>query len=147
MDLFLTMRASYLTEGLSDDDVRGLLNVAEFVKHEDLQEIVRAKDTSYDLYVLVEGSAEVTTESGDLISRLKPGAIIGEFAFFENGQRSATVLSHGNSTLFHLDGEKLNAHLESNPSVGMVIYRNLGRTLCNRLRSANVQIERLVSSI
>ena len=147
MELFEALRTGYLTEGLSDDEVQNLVSLAEIVEYKDLQDIVRASDVSYDLYVLIEGAVEVTTQAGDIISRLKPGAIIGEFAFFEGGERSATVMSHGHSKLLHLNGEKLQAFMDSQPRVGMLIYRNLGRTLCNRLRSANVQIERLVSLV
>lgn len=147
MELFEALRTGYLTEGLNDDDVHSLVDLAEFVEYSDLQDIVRAHDVSFDLYVLIDGAVEVTTENGDIISRLKPGAIIGEFAFFEGGERSATVMSHGKSRLLHLNGEKLNQFMDTQPRIGMVLYRNLGRTLCNRLRSANVQIERLVSSI
>lgn len=147
MDLLNALRESYLTEGLSDEDVHALVGIAEFVSHTDLQEIVRSNDTSFDLYVLHEGTAEVSMESGDPVARLKPGAIIGEFAFFENGHRSATVMSSGSSTLIHLNGEKLLTFMNSRPVAGMTIYRNLGKTLCQRLRSANIQIERLVAAL
>lgn len=147
MQLVEALRTGYLADGLSDEELQGLVELAEFVEVADLEDIVRANDVSYDLYVLLDGSVEVTTEHGDIISRLKPGAIIGEFAFFEGGQRSATVMSHGPSKLLHLNGEKLLAHMDRNPRVGMMIYRNLGLTLCQRMRSANVQIERLVSAI
>ncbi|MBS1714674.1 MAG: cyclic nucleotide-binding domain-containing protein [Armatimonadetes bacterium] len=147
MDLLQALRANYLTEGLAEDDVNALLGIAEFVDYEPMQDIVRANDVSYDLFVLVEGAAEVTLATGDPVSRLKPGAIIGEFAFFEGGHRSATVMSHTASKAIHLDGEKLLAYMNARPYAGMTIYRNLGRTLCQRLRSANIQIERLVSSL
>ena len=145
MNLFNALRGSYLTAGLDDDQVHGLVGLAEFVEVASLKDIVRASEVSFDLYVLLEGNVEVTTENGDIISRLREGAIIGEFAFFEDGERSATVMSNGPSKLVHLDGEKLIKHMDSNPKVGMTLYRNLGKTLCERLRSANIQIERLVS--
>lgn len=145
MNLFNALRGSYLTAGLNDDEVHGLVELAEFVEVASLKDIVRASDVSFDLYVLLEGNVEVTTEGGDIISRLREGAIIGEFAFFEDGARSATVMSNGPSKLVHLDGEKLIKFMDTNPKVGMALYRNLGKTLCERLRSANIQIERLVS--
>ncbi|MBS1721880.1 MAG: cyclic nucleotide-binding domain-containing protein [Armatimonadetes bacterium] len=147
MDLLGALRASYLTEGLSDEDVNALTGIAEFLTFQDLQEIVRSNETSFDLYVVQEGTVEVALESGDPVARLKPGAIVGEFAFFENGHRSATVMSAGQSVLIHLDGEKLLDYMSTRPMAGMTIYRNLGKTLCQRLRSANIQIERLVSSL
>ncbi len=147
MELIEALRNSYLTKGMTDDDVKELVALAEFVERDDLQDIVHANEVSFDLYVLLDGHVEVTTESGDIISRLKPGAIIGEFAFFEDGVRTATVMSVGKSRLLHVNGAKLMQHIDAHPSVGMALYRNLGRTLCDRLRSANIQIERLVSSL
>lgn len=145
MELLEALRGTYLSEGLSDEQLNGLRQLAQFVEFDDMQDIVRANEVSFDLYVLIEGNVQVTTEGGDMITRLKPGAIIGEYALFEDGERSATVMSNGKSTLVHLDGQKLLQHMEANPTVGMMLYRNFGRTLCERLRSANIQIERLVS--
>ncbi len=147
MDLFDAFRNHYLTDGLSDDEVRSVVALGETVSFADLEDIVRETDVSSDLYVLTEGSAEVRTPAGDVIARLKPGAIIGEFALFEAGRRSATVMSNGPSQLLHLDGNALFRLMEEQPRIGMVVYRNLGKTICNRLRSANVQIERLVSAL
>src|SRR5690349_4476660 len=115
MDLFEALRGSYLTEGLSDDDVRDLVGLSEFVDKHELEEVVRANDVSFDLYVLVEGSAEVSQASGEPVSRLRPGAIIGEFAFFENGLRSATVMCLTPSRLLHLDGQKLFSFMQTRP--------------------------------
>ncbi|MCW5936138.1 MAG: cyclic nucleotide-binding domain-containing protein [Fimbriimonadaceae bacterium] len=145
MDLFDTFRTHYITDGLTDEEVKGLCELGEFIERGDLEDIVREDEVSFDLYVLVEGSGEVRTPAGDVITRLKPGAIIGEFALLEDGQRSATVMSNGASRLLHLDGKKLMDLMETQPRIGMAIYRNLGKTLAQRLRSANVQIERLVS--
>jgi len=90
---------------------------------------------------------EVTIGSGEIINRLKPSAIMGEFGLFEGGKRSATVMSTVPSTLLRFDGERLTELMERQPRLGMVLFRNLGRILCGRLRSTNIQIERLVSAL
>jgi hypothetical protein len=37
--------------------------------------------------------------------------------------------------------------IDSNPGAGVKVLRNLGKTLCQRLRSSNVQLEAVLASL
>ncbi len=145
MDLFSTLRESYLTNGLSDDEVRTIEAISETVEYTDLDEIIREFDEACDVFILVGGKARVATSSGDLITRLQLGAIIGEIGLFSKEMRTASVLCDGEATVVKISGERLNALLDSEPTIGVKVLRNVGKTLCEHLRSSNVQLETVLS--
>lgn len=145
MDLFTTLRKSYLTNGLSDDEVRKIEGISELVEFKDLGEVIREFDEACDVFILVEGKARVTTSTGDLITRLQLGAIVGEIGLFSKEMRTASVLSDGDSKMVKICGENLNALLDAEPTIGVKVLRNVGRTLCEHLRSSNVQLETVLS--
>ncbi|HXH62374.1 MAG TPA: cyclic nucleotide-binding domain-containing protein [Fimbriimonadaceae bacterium] len=147
MDLFQALRDSYLTEGLTDDQVRAIEAISEGLICKDLQEVIREFDEPSDVFILVHGKARVTTNSGEPIARLKDGSIFGEIALFSDTQRTASVLSDGVSKFVRIDGKKLNALMDDKPEIGVKILRNVGRTLCAHLRSSNVQLESILRTL
>ena len=56
MDLAAALRDSYLTNGLSDDEVRKIEAVSESVEYGDLDEIIREFDEACDVFIIVEGN-------------------------------------------------------------------------------------------
>ncbi len=147
MDLFKALRESYLTHGLTDDEVREIATISHTVEFADLGEVIREFDEAGDVFILIDGKARVTTDSGEPIARLKEGAIVGEIALFSKESRTATVLSDGTSTFVRIDGAKLNALMDQKPAIGVKVLRNVGRTLCEHLRSSNIQLEAVLSSL
>jgi len=141
MDLFNGIRSSYLAEGLSDEQTRALVEIAEEISYPSEAEICREDEIGDAVFLLLIGKARVQTSMGDLIARLQPGAIIGEIALFGHDRRSAAVVSDGNSTLARINADRFNALINQQPEIGVIVLRNLGRTLCKRLRSSNVQLE------
>lgn len=141
MNLFTGVRNSYLADGLSDEQVQAIVQVAEEIRTVDLQEVITENDAAQDIYILLEGKVRVTTIHGDPIARLQAGAILGELALFERAERSATVISDGEATLLKLSAGKFNALLDEHPQIGLTVLRNIGKTLCQRLRSSNLQLE------
>ncbi len=147
MDTFEALRSSYFTEGLSDDEVRQIAAVSDVVSFEDLGEVIREFDKAGDLYVLIEGKARVTTGSGEPITRLREGSIVGEIALFSQDSRTASVISDGSSKFLRVDGAKLNALMDASPSIGVKVLRNVGRTLVEHLRSSNIQLESVLRTL
>ena len=145
MDLAAALKDSYLTNGLSDNDIRKIEAISEVVEFSDLGEIIREFDEACDVFILVEGKARVTTSTGDLITRLQPGAIVGEIGLFSREMRTASVLCDGDAKVVKINGEYLNALLDAEPTIGVKVLRNVGSTLCKHLRSSNFQLETVLS--
>jgi CRP/FNR family transcriptional regulator, cyclic AMP receptor protein len=98
-----------LFESLSDD-VRG--RFATWVNEVTVSKgkhLVDEGDYSYDLFVILEGEAEVLHD-GERVAELGPGDVFGEMGVLEKAQRSATVVAKARMrllTLSHWDVMRL----------------------------------------
>ena len=141
------IQASYIAQGLTAEQVNQIAAISEVVTVSDGVEIISEFDSAADIYVLIDGKVRVTTNQGDPIARLDKGAIIGEIALFDESERSATVVSAGESQLVKISGEKFTQLMLDEPKIGVIVLRNIGKTLCQRLRSSNVQLEAVLAAL
>ncbi|MFM9873145.1 MAG: cyclic nucleotide-binding domain-containing protein [Fimbriimonadaceae bacterium] len=141
MDLTAGIKNSYMADGLTDQQVAAIASISELLTATDMQTIVNETEEANDIFIILDGKVRVTTIHGDPIARLQKGALVGEIALFGETERSATVISDGDSSLIRISANKLNGLMNEQPQIGLQILRNIGRTLCQRLRSSNVQLE------
>ncbi|MBA4292496.1 hypothetical protein C0431_05950 [bacterium] len=141
MDRIVGIKNSYMADGLSDDQIAAIAGISEVITATDMQTIVNETEEANDIFIILDGKVRVTTIHGDPIARLQKGALVGEIALFGEIERSATVISDGESQLIRISANKLNQLMNEQPQIGLQILRNIGRTLCQRLRSSNVQLE------
>jgi CRP-like cAMP-binding protein len=141
MDRIVGIKNSYMADGLSDDQIAAIAGISELLTAIDMQTIVNETEEANDIFIILDGKVRVTTIHGDPIARLQKGALVGEIALFGEIERSATVISDGESQLIRISANKLNQLMNEQPQIGLQILRNIGRTLCQRLRSSNVQLE------
>ena len=98
-----------------------------------------------NLFILVSGRVEILVKNpvheGESIclARLKPSESFGEFSVFDNAPRSASAVSQGKSELLKINSDELNALLDKHPVLGMKLMRNLGKILCTRLRTIDIE--------
>lgn len=148
MNIFDGIRSSYLAEGLSSEQVQAIADIAVETVVSDNAEILREFDeTADDIFILLKGKVRVTTASGELINRLSTGAILGEIALFENSRRTASVVADGEASLAKIDANKFNELIDRKPDLGIIVLRNLGKTVTARLRSSNVQLEAVLRGL
>lgn len=87
------LRSVPLFERLDDDALRELSVWLNEVLVEDGKHLVDEGDYAYDLFVIVDGNAEVTRE-GEQLAELGPGDFFGEMGVLsEEGRRNATVVA------------------------------------------------------
>ena len=55
--------------------------------------IVREGDIGDTFYAILEGEAKVTSKSGRVINRLRPGDFFGEISLLDGGPRTANVVA------------------------------------------------------
>ncbi len=147
MDLFDGIRGSYLAEGLSDNQVMAIAAIVEEANYADKEEVVREFETATEVFVLLEGKVRVTTSTGEFIARLKPGQIIGEQALFEQAARSASVIAEGPCRLARIPADRFQELVYGKPEIGVRVLMNVGRTICSRLRSSNIQLESVLAAL
>ena len=91
------------------------------------------------MYILIDGEAIVTKQvhvgQFQELRRLGPADSFGEMSIIDNEPRSASVLAATTCTVLRLSAQAL----QVSPEIGMRIYRNLARSVVQRLRELEVQ--------
>lgn len=87
---------SDLERSLSDDIMRGARPEVRRLRAG--EELVRQGDPGRELYLVLDGLAEVAVD-GTVLGQVGPGAVLGERALLEGGVRTATVTASTNLVL------------------------------------------------
>jgi CRP-like cAMP-binding protein len=92
-----------LFSDLSEDDLRSLATYADEVTVSEGKHLVDEGGYAYDLFAIVEGTAQVIVGS-DVVAELGPGDFFGEAGVLEKQQRNATVVAKTRMRLVTLTG-------------------------------------------
>ncbi|HSH40598.1 MAG TPA: cyclic nucleotide-binding domain-containing protein [Arenicellales bacterium] len=101
------------------------------------------------LLVVLSGSLEVYVPDpadrsrGRRLATLKRGESCGEYGFIDRRPASAGVKAAADCELFSISNDAFNDLLHRSPELERIVYRNLLRTLVDRLRASNVVIDML----
>jgi CRP/FNR family transcriptional regulator, cyclic AMP receptor protein len=98
------------------DDVRALAEAGSVVTLPDGWAFVQEGTPADAAYILLDGEAKVLA-GREVIATLSPGAILGEMAYVEGGQRKATVASSGRVRALRLDYDKLAEIVAKRPAL------------------------------
>ena len=94
--------------------------------------VIRQGDPGESLFVVLEGSVEVSAREGDglpvVITTIGPGGFFGEMSLMTGAARSATITAKGESCLLEIDKSTMRRVLEEQPS----LVETLGRALTAR---------------
>lgn len=146
MDLVAMLQDAYLSNGLLEEETRKLAEIADSLELEDGQPLLKAGDPASDFYVLLRGRLIVEGVEGEPIARLGVGAIVGEVAILNPGERTATVTSDGPCTVARFSAENFYALVDKEPRIGIRVLRNVGASVVDRLRRTNLQLERVLAA-
>jgi len=141
------LRPSYLAEGLSEDDLTAMAEIADCEDVASGATVVRLGDRDADLYVLVRGRVTILGNNREFVVSIRPRSIIGEIALLDARPRSATAVADEDSTLIRIPAAELRHLMDERPLMAGAILRNLGRVLCERLRASNLQMAVLQSIV
>jgi CRP-like cAMP-binding protein len=93
------------------------------------------------LIILLDGTIRVSMVASNgreiILDYLEPGAVIGEIALLDGGERTASVTALGEGKYLKLGAKAFREVLEKHPSVAWRLLRVMAR----RLRNANNTIE------
>ncbi len=107
--------------------------------------LMTVDQTGEVVYFILSGAVKVHVEQEDgadvSISILGPGEVIGEMSALDQTDRSASVVTLGETTLLWIDRGTFRHCLTTIPTLAA----NLACTLSSRLRSANEQIQSLAA--
>lgn len=125
-----------LFRDLSEEQSRSLLKTGTVLHCEAGDTVIRRGETQQDLYVILEGVAEVwrTDEEKRLcLALLKTGDVFGEMGFLGRPRRSADVVAAIPMRILILTQTFLNRSIHHQPTAAALLLRNLSMVLAERL--------------
>ena len=135
------LRRNHLFGVLSDVEMAAVLEFARLRRVVAEERIFAKGDPGDSLYVLLRGQVAVQTESADaklmLLNILDAGAVFGEIAMLDGGERTATVVAQEPGELLCIDRRDFMPFLETRPDL---CIRLMG-VLCQRVRWTSAIIE------
>lgn len=123
---------SQLARELGADAFESIADEVRFIDLADSAILVAQGDVAEELYLLLEGRLEVTINSGgqeQSLTRLGPGATVGEIALLAGDQRSATVRACEPSRLAVISEAGFRRLLTEHPAHAEVLARKAAERL------------------
>jgi len=145
LELPQALRDNYLFRGLADSHIDDILAMTDTREFDGGDTIVRQFGKDSDLMIVLKGLAQIKTFSGDTIAEVGPGSVLGEISLLDQEPRSATVVSSGDSKVAVIPADKLRMMMRHDMGMRCVMLENLARLICQRLRTANVQLDGVVA--
>jgi CRP-like cAMP-binding protein len=105
--------------------------------------LIQEGERQESLYVILAGTLHIVSAAAErqvLLATLGEGDSIGEINLFDPATASATAISRGNSFVWSLSREELNAFLEADPAAGVPVLRGLLRQVSKRIRTMNEKL-------
>ena len=111
---------------------RHLRRVADLAVEERMMEgarIVREGDIGDTFYVILEGEAKVTSKSGRVVNRLRPGDFFGEISLLDGGPRTATVVADTPMVVLGIARNAFLRTITDQPEIGVKLLQNAASML------------------
>lgn len=138
-----------LFRGVEEQALAVVEEAGETLQIADGERIIEEGAVPQRLVVLLAGKLEVFVPDpadrshGKRLATVNPGGSCGEYGFIDRRPASASVKAVEDSEIFVISNKDFDSLLQRNHELERFIYRNLLRTLVNRLRASNVVIDML----
>ena len=137
---------NHLLKGLQADHLQLIDKIGEMIQIHPHETVIHEDRPNKYIYLIVSGSVNVilpdaSGQTGVPLANLKPGDCFGEYSFVDHQPPNTRVLAAEPTELFQIRHSELEALLESNPTIGHIIYRNLLTHLVDRLRDSNAELD------
>lgn len=126
--------------GLSEDTLEFLLSLTHVVQRRKGEYFYREGDPAHSMFVLESGKAAMykAWEGRDhRIHTLERGESFGQVALIDLGPRNTSVLALTGSAAIELTNQHLHQLYKRYPDQYLVLYMNMARDVCRRLRAAD----------
>lgn len=105
--------------------------------------IFREGEPGVGMYIIESGKVRIVTETGKrTLAELAEGEFFGELALLDESPRSATAVAIQPSIILGFFQPDLFGLIERNPQLGVKIVLRLARSIGERLRRANEQLQK-----
>lgn len=145
-DLMETFKRTYLTNGLHEEQVAKIVDLAQVQIYLAQEVILKRGDPPQHLYVILAGRVDLLTGDQDKLAQLGPGNLIGEVAVLSNHPSDFDAVCEGITRVAHISIAQLRALMNEDRNLGFMVLANIGALLCNRLHSASAVMHHLHES-
>lgn len=112
--------------------LRSMAKLVEVIDVGPQKVLAHQGDRGREMFVIVDGSIRVTRNNRK-VAELGPGDVVGELSLIDGGERTATITTTTEALLLVIPGPAFKGIVESEPTLGMVLLKNLAQ----RLREAD----------
>lgn len=105
--------------------------------------IIAEGSVGHPLFVIEYGRVRVVLEStGTRIRTMRPGAIVGEMAYYTRQPANASVIAETEVVAYSLSETKLDDLLATNPRLAAELHRRMARALSRRVTETNTALRK-----
>lgn len=118
------LRKSPLFQGLSDDELQQLMDMAEPVSLHAGDVLIKQGELGDTAYVVLHGEFEVQKQTGQSLIKIdvrNPGDVVGEMALLSSGPRNATVIAKTDSETMRIPKEAFDKLLASSTTAALAV--------------------------
>ena len=130
-----------LFKDLDDTELAAVAEVCREETFESGEYIFRERESGNRLYLITQGEVRVSRSvpgSGEeALAVLKPGALFGEMAVFDRGDRSTDAISNGGTVVLTITRADFELLLDFNRELAHKVLWSVTRLLSARLRNTN----------
>jgi CRP-like cAMP-binding protein len=112
-----------LFSGLPSRHLRRLSDLAVEERLMEGATIVREGDIGDTFYVILEGEAKVTSKSGRIVNRLRPGDFFGEISLLDGGPRTADVVADTPMVVLGITRKAFLRAITDQPEIGVQLLQ------------------------
>ena len=149
MNALESLEKSRVFADLSPDEIRDILSITQERTYKKDEVIFYEHSSGDEFFILTSGKVSIklmliSDENHMPVLSVGPGDIFGELAVIDSGPRSATATCEEDTVVKVIKKSEFDGLAEKNNHLGMIIYRNISKIVCERIRNTN---EKLVNNI
>ena len=133
----------YILSHLNDEDIDWMVDVGHVRELADEGVLIREAVEAPDLYILLNGTAEVRVSGAGVVAVLRAGDVVGEMAFVDQAPPSASVFAVGTLQYLAIEKGKLQHRLDTDAGFSARFFKAIAVFLSARLRKANELVRSL----
>ena len=118
------LRKSPLFQGLSDEELQKLMDMAEPVLLRAGEILIKQGELGDSAYVVISGDFEVQKRSGQSLIKIdvrNPGDVVGEMALLSRGPRNATLIAKTDGEVLRIPQEAFEKLLSTSTTAAMAV--------------------------
>jgi len=118
------LRKSPLFQGLSDEELQQLMDMAEPISLRAGDFLIRQGEPGDSAYVVIKGDFEVQKQSGQSLIKIdvrNPGDVVGEMALLSRTPRNATLIAKTDGEVLRIPQEAFEKLLRSSTTAAMAV--------------------------